>query len=191
MSNYVTVRGFIGTEVNSLVTGTGLPITKFRVGSTHRYHDRKLNTWVDAETNWYSVSLFRQLATNAGASLNKGDAVIVTGKLRIRPWVNEDGKSGTTVEIEADSVGHDLSYGTASFRRSSADKNDAGTQHRAEDLPNGVDGLTGEITASEEFLETAPLDDGPTEDGEAPDGRSEREAKAQSASAHGNTPVPF
>lgn len=148
MSNYVTIRGFVGTEVKCAVAGSGLPITKFRLGSSDRYFDKKINAWTDGDTNWYSVSMFRQLATNAGVSLQKGDRVIVTGKLRIRTWINDEGKSGTTVEIDADSAGHDLLFGTASFRRSSADRNDPALQPATEDGIQGVDYTTGEISAS-------------------------------------------
>lgn len=146
MSDYVTIRGFVGTDVKCSVASSGLPITKFRLGSTNRYLDKKSNTWVDGDTNWYSVSLFRQLATNAGVSLQKGDPIIVTGRLRVRPWINEEGKSGTTVEIDADSAGHDLLFGTASFRRSSAERNDGAIPPLTDDaLPAGLDPMTGEI----------------------------------------------
>ena len=146
MSNYVTIRGFVGTEVKSAVAGSGLPIAKFRLGSSDRYFDKKTNAWVDGDTNWYSVSMFRQLATNAGVSLQKGDRVIVTGKLRVRTWINDEGKSGTTVEIDADSAGHDLLFGTASFRRSSADRDDPAVQAGADDGFDGVNYSTGKIS---------------------------------------------
>jgi single-strand DNA-binding protein len=146
MSNYVTIRGFVGTDVKCSVASTGLPITKFRLGSSDRYFDKKINDWTDGDTNWYSVSMFRQLATNAGVSFQKGDRIIVTGKLRVRSWVNDEGKSGTTVEIDADSAGHDLLFGTASYRRSSADRNDpSAIEAGMGDAPAGLDYGTGEI----------------------------------------------
>jgi single-strand DNA-binding protein len=56
------------------------------------------------------------LAENMFHSLGKGDRVVVAGRLRIREW--EDGeKSGTTVEIDAATVGHDLSWGTSAYTR--------------------------------------------------------------------------
>ncbi|GAA2175735.1 single-stranded DNA-binding protein [Arthrobacter parietis] len=146
MSNYVTIRGFVGTEIKCAVAGSGLPIAKFRLGSSDRYFDKKTNAWVDGDTNWYSVSMFRQLATNAGVSLQKGDRIIVTGKLRVRTWITDEGKSGTTVEIDADSAGHDLVFGTASFRRSSADRNDSAVQEGADEGFDGVNYATGEIS---------------------------------------------
>jgi single-strand DNA-binding protein len=183
MSNYVTIRGFIGTDVKCSVASSGLPITKFRLGSTDRYFDKKTNTWADGETNWYSVSMFRQLATNAGVSLQKGDRVIVTGKLRVRTWVNDEGKSGTTVEIDADSAGHDLLFGTASFRRSSADRNDPSVQAGLDDEYPGVDYGTGELQAAG-FV-------GPGTVAELPPSQSDAEADAEAGVEGTMVPAPF
>ncbi|GAB3531553.1 hypothetical protein GCM10027403_02120 [Arthrobacter tecti] len=167
MSNYVTIRGFVGTEPKCSVASSGLPITKFRLGSTNRFLDKKTNTWTDGETNWYSISLFRQLATNAGVSLQKGDPIIVSGRLRIRPWVNEEGKSGTTVEIDADSAGHDLVFGTASFRRSSAERIDAGAQSADESLPADFNYATGELPSGSDYGASGAPEEGSAVDGEA------------------------
>jgi single-strand DNA-binding protein len=81
-----------------------------------RRYDRNQNKWVDGETNWFTVTAFRQLAINSSTSIAKGDRIIVQGKMRVRDWDNGE-RSGTAVEIEADSMGHDLSWGTANFNR--------------------------------------------------------------------------
>src|SRR5690606_31471352 len=60
---------------------------------------------------------FRQLASNAALSLQKGHRVVVTGRLRIRDW-HSDEKKGINVEIDAEAIGHDLTWGTAAFTRS-------------------------------------------------------------------------
>jgi single-strand DNA-binding protein len=48
--------------------------------------------------------------------VSKGDRVTVSGDLRIRDWDNGE-RTGTSVEVEATSIGHDLNYGTADFTR--------------------------------------------------------------------------
>lgn len=117
MSDVVTVRGFVASEVRMTLTESGLPVANFRLGSTERRFDRGRNQWIDAATNWYSVSMFRALAQNASASVSKGERVIVTGKLKLRQWSKDDGRRGIAPEIDADAVGHDLVWGTAKFRR--------------------------------------------------------------------------
>jgi len=119
MSDTITVTGFVATAPRHLVTGEGLPITSFRLASTQRRYDRRAGEWVDGETNWYTVTGFRQLAVHAAASLVKGDRVLVTGRLRIRDWTSGE-RSGTTVEVEAEALGHDLAWGTTVFTRAAS-----------------------------------------------------------------------
>jgi single-strand DNA-binding protein len=117
MTDMITVRGFVATEVRFFTTNAGLPMASFRLASTDRKLDRETHKWVDAETNWYNVTAFRHLAQNLACSVNKGDPVVVSGRLRLRQWNTEDGKSGTSPDIDADVVGHDLGWGTARFQR--------------------------------------------------------------------------
>ncbi|MEO5920321.1 MAG: single-stranded DNA-binding protein [Pseudolysinimonas sp.] len=119
MTDTISVTGLVATTPKHVVTSTGLTVTTFRLASTQRRFDRAEQKWVDGETNWYTVATFRQLATNVDASLQKGQRVIVTGRLRVRDWAVDD-KRGTNVEIDADAVGHDLSWGTTVFTRSTA-----------------------------------------------------------------------
>jgi single-strand DNA-binding protein len=116
VSDIITLTGIVGTEPRALTTGEGLAITSFRLASTQRRFDRAKDKWVDGDTNWYTITTFRQLATNAAVSVKKGERILVTGRLRIREW-ESGGKAGTNIDIEADSLGHDLSWGTAAFSR--------------------------------------------------------------------------
>ena len=116
MSDQVTVAGLVATTPRHLVTQDGLPITSFRLASSHRKFDRNQSKWIDGETNWFTVTSFRQLAINSAGSVAKGDRVIVTGKLRVRDWDNGE-RAGTSVEIEADGLGHDMTWGSSVFTR--------------------------------------------------------------------------
>lgn len=117
MSNdTMTITGLVATTPRHIVTGEGLPISSFRLASTQRRYDRDAKKWIDGETTWFTVTCFRQLATNAARSLSKGERVVVVGSIRIREWDNGE-RVGTTVEIEADAVGHDLTWGTTVFAR--------------------------------------------------------------------------
>lgn len=191
MTDTITVRGYVATDVRLTSAQSGLAIAGFRMCSTERRFDRETNAWVDGHTNWYSVSMFRQLATHAGASIKKGDRVIVTGRLRVRPWSTADGRTGTSVEIDADTAGHDLMWGTANFRRTTADRTDERAATGQEDqpggagdggLPEGMDIATGELydTAAdfEEVGDPAdPAGPGPADDTD----RSNREEAAETA----------
>ena len=116
MSESFTVSGLVATTPRHLVTQEGLPITSFRLASSKRRFDKTKKIWVEGDTNWFTITSFRQLAINSAASISKGDRVVVSGKLKIRDWDNGE-RSGTSVEVDAESLGHDLVWGTAEFSR--------------------------------------------------------------------------
>ncbi|MHA7272571.1 single-stranded DNA-binding protein [Arthrobacter sp. TMT4-20] len=134
------------------------------------------------------MSMFRQLATNAGVSIKKGDKVVVSGRLRVRPWIREDGRTGTSVDIDAETVGHDLMWGTAHFHRTSADRTGGETSTAGDpsdvqdsdvDYPR-VDQATGEIMDASGGYPERSDDDG----AEHPDGQADRrQADGQTAGA--------
>lgn len=143
MTDTITITGVVGTDPHHHVTTQGLAITSFRLASTRRYFDRAKGSWEDGETNWYTVSAFRQLATNASLAIRKGERVVVHGRLRLRAWETGE-KSGTAVEIEADAIGHDLAWCVTSYGRlrssrpadaSGADAPDAGEASTAAQPP--------------------------------------------------------
>jgi single-strand DNA-binding protein len=65
-------------------------------------------------------------------SIEKGQRIVVVGTVRIRDWEAGE-KTGTTIEITADSIGHDLNYGRAAFTRAVVtDRAQTRTSDRAE-----------------------------------------------------------
>jgi len=116
MSDTITITGNIATEPEHKRTPAGVAITTFRVASGQRRYDRTAGAWVDAHTNWYTVSAFRGLADHAFHSLHKGDRVLLTGRLRLREW-DTGAKKGLTAEIDVEAIGHDLLFGTTRFEK--------------------------------------------------------------------------
>ncbi|WP_405582813.1 single-stranded DNA-binding protein [Streptomyces sp. NBC_01092] len=107
--------GNVATQPVYRELATG-PSARFRLAVTSRYLDRGKNEWTDGHTNFFTVWANRQLATNAAASLNVGDPVVVQGRLKVRSDVRE-GQSWTSADIDALAIGHDLARGTSAFRR--------------------------------------------------------------------------
>lgn len=136
MSDTIAVRGFVATEPRHLVTEGGLPITSFRLVSTRRRYNRQAASWEDGGSNWYTVSAFRRLALSAADCIAKGDPVLVSGRLCLREWAGE--KQGMTVEIEAESIGHDLTWGRSAFTRSPAAAHAGEPVEEADTAPEGI-----------------------------------------------------
>jgi single-strand DNA-binding protein len=116
MSTQIATTGLVATTPRHLITAEGLAITSFRLASSNRKYDEATRKWLDGETNWYTVTAFHDLAKHVSTSINKGDRINVQGLLRVRDWDNGE-RSGTSVEIEAETMGHDLAWGTSVFTR--------------------------------------------------------------------------
>jgi single-strand DNA-binding protein len=93
-----------------------VPFVTFRVASNVRRVDHKTGEYIDAGTNFVNVTAFRSLGINLANSLEKGHPVVVYGRMRINQWTNGE-RTGTTVEIDAYNVGHDLTRGQSTFVR--------------------------------------------------------------------------
>ena len=168
MTDTITLTGLVATNPRHIVTSEGLTITSFRLASNQRRFDRGQNAWIDGDTNWYTVTAFRQLGTHVASSLEKGQRVLVIGRVRIRDWETDE-KSGTSIEIDAEAIGHDLTWGRATFTRSviakSAARDDAseaseGSNDGATEGPTEEDAAPVQESAGltrEETLATTPF----------------------------------
>ncbi|TNM37519.1 single-stranded DNA-binding protein [Nocardioides albidus] len=115
----ITVQGWIGTTP-MLREVAGVPVLNFRLACTPRHFNRTTGAWVDGETQWYGVSAWRRLASNGGPSLHQGDPVVVHGRLDHRTYVNKSGVEVVSLEIDAITIGHDLTRGVATFVKSAS-----------------------------------------------------------------------
>lgn len=116
MSDTILIRGFTASDPALSTLPNGVPVVNFRLASTPRWQDAT-GTWKEGTTNWYTVKAYRRLAQNIATSIEKGQPLVVSGRQRISRWNREDGTQGTTVEVDALGIGHDLNYGTSTFAR--------------------------------------------------------------------------
>ncbi|WP_407555778.1 single-stranded DNA-binding protein [Streptomyces sp. Pv4-95] len=116
----VTLVGNAATAVEHRQTPTGVPVARFRLASTSRRWDRTRECWTDGDTSFYTVRSWRTLADNVAASVAVGEPLIVQGRLRLREGEKppeQGGQRWFSAEVDAVAIGHDLSRGTAAFRR--------------------------------------------------------------------------
>jgi single-strand DNA-binding protein len=121
----ITIQGLVATTPRHIITREDLAITSFRLASHTKIWDRHSARWITKDTNWFTITAFGQLAINANTSIAKGDRVVVSGVLRVRDWDNGE-RAGTSVEVEASSIGHDLVWGTSTFVRVSYNEDNEG-----------------------------------------------------------------
>jgi single-strand DNA-binding protein len=110
------MQGNLVADPVQRVTASGLKVTKFRIASSGRRFDNASGGWVDTEVVYMSVNCWKQLGLNVMQTLHKGDTVVVGGRLRFREYdAPEGGGRRQAYEIEASSVGPDLSRYVGTF----------------------------------------------------------------------------
>ncbi len=125
--SFVTVVGNVVSDPISRPTKVGKPFASLRVASTTRRWDPEKRAFVDGSTNYVNVAAFNALAANVMASVKKGHPVVVYGRLRVNQWETEKGEPRTSVEVDAYTLGHDLTRGQSAFTkpdRTQLDAND-------------------------------------------------------------------
>jgi single-strand DNA-binding protein len=119
--SYVTVVGTALHNPERRAIRPDISVAHFRIASTPRRFDRETQNWVDGPSLRIRVNCWRRLADHVCGSIFSGDPVIVYGRIVTRDWKTEQGEPRLSYELEAISVGHDLTRGVAAFTRSRAE----------------------------------------------------------------------
>jgi single-strand DNA-binding protein len=138
----VTLAGRVAKEPSFTLVGNK-PKATIRVAWSPRYRDRVTGEWKDGSTSFANVECWRNLASNVKASLCKGNAVVVTGRLRVREFEDREGRRRISVEIDAESIGHNLSSGVTHLMPGLRQADGAGGADGADGAGTGeqLDGL--------------------------------------------------
>ncbi|KGN34783.1 single-stranded DNA-binding protein [Knoellia sinensis KCTC 19936] len=132
----VTVHGRLVADPEVCVGKSGQPYAKFRIASTPRRPvSGQPGAYEDGETAFYNVYAFRNLGANVVKSFRRGEPIIVHGRLRVRDFQRDDKSYGTSVNIDANGAGHDLSWGQAAYEK--VIKPSYGTGDRMDDAFGG------------------------------------------------------
>ena len=134
---HINLTGYVATQPVLKEIKPGMTNLTMRVAWTPRRQDRTTGEWVDGNTSYVTVICWRRLAGNVATCLRKGDPVIVKGRLSVRSYEDKEGQSRIVVEVEASSVGHDLSRGVAQFQRVRPQTGMTAAEHAASLLAEG------------------------------------------------------
>jgi single-strand DNA-binding protein len=134
---HISLTGYVATQPVMKETKQGTPNLTMRVAWTPRRQDRTTGEWVDGNTSYLTVICWRRTAGNVAICLRKGDPVIVKGRLSVRTYDDKEGQPRIVVEVDASSVGHDLSRGVAHFQRVRPQTGMTAAEHAAAVLAAG------------------------------------------------------
>ena len=82
--------------------GNSPRVARFRLATTDRYRDRNGET--RENTEWHSITAWRNSAEFVEGYVKKGSQVYVEGRLRNRQWTDQNGQTRYTTEIEATNI---------------------------------------------------------------------------------------
>lgn len=96
--NKILIIGNVGREPQMRYTPKGTPVTSFSVATSRRY---TVDGEQREETQWFNVSAWNRLAETCNQYVVKGMKVYVDGRLSSREWVGQDGRTRTSLEVNA------------------------------------------------------------------------------------------
>ncbi len=116
--NSVTLVGNLTRDPELRYTTTGRGVASFGLAVNRRYQQN--GEWQE-QVSFFNVVAWGDLGENAAASLNKGNRIIVTGRLEQRQYETREGEKRSVVEVIADELGPSLRWAQAQVERISRD----------------------------------------------------------------------
>ena len=116
MQNLVIIAGNVGAAPETRTTQGGTKITQFSLATSRPKRDSEGKTLKDSEgrriedTEWHKVTCFNGIAKTVAEYVEKGQKVMVRGRIHYTRWTDNDQIERYGVEIIADEVTF-LSYG--------------------------------------------------------------------------------
>lgn len=135
----ITMTGNLTSNPELKFTPQGVARAGFRIACGERKKNEQ-GEWVDGDTTFINVTVWRNLAENVAESLQKGDTVTVIGRLKSRTVEDEERGKATFFDVDATDVSVSLARATAKPVRVSNNNTDS--------TPSNIDPWAVETTAS-------------------------------------------
>jgi single-strand DNA-binding protein len=96
------IIGHLGKDPEMRYTPSGRPVTTFTVAVSRSWNSADGER--HAETEWFNVVAWGNLAEICKQYLAKGQQVYVEGRLQTRRWDDKEGQKHTSVEVVANEM---------------------------------------------------------------------------------------
>ncbi len=98
LRNKVSLIGRLGAQPELVTFESGKTLARFSIATNERYKD-KTGEWQD-QTQWHNIIAWGKTADLVGKILNKGQEVIVQGRLVNKSYETKTGEKRFGTEIE-------------------------------------------------------------------------------------------
>lgn len=99
--NKVILLGNLTRDPEVRYTPNGIAVASFAIAVNRKY---KQGDETKDEVSYIDIVVFGKQAESCGQYINKGDSVLIDGRLQQRRWETEDGQKRSKVEVVAQSV---------------------------------------------------------------------------------------
>jgi single-strand DNA-binding protein len=123
--NSVTLVGNLTKDPELRYTTGGRGVASFGLAVNRRY---QVNGEWQEQVSFFNVVAWGDLGENAAASLNKGNRIVVTGRLEQRSYETREGEKRNVTEVIADDLGPSLRWAQAQIERISRDNADGASR---------------------------------------------------------------
>ena len=97
--NQVVLFGHLGADPKLVQTKQGTSVVNLRVATNATWKNKDGEK--EERTDWHQVVVWGAQAERCAEHLRKGRAVLVTGRIQSRQWVDEEGEERYATEIIA------------------------------------------------------------------------------------------
>lgn len=101
MLNHIIIMGRLTRDPELRRTGSGLAVTKFTVAVERDFPNKDTG---EKETDFINCVAWRQTGEFVGKYFTKGSMIIVSGRLQLNKWTDDNGVKRTLPEIVAENV---------------------------------------------------------------------------------------
>ena len=120
MLNQIVIMGRLTRDPELRRTGSGIAVASFCVAVDRDYTSDPSG---EKETDFINCVAWRQKGEFVSKYFQKGSMIVVSGRLQIRKWTDNNGNNRTTAEI----VAEELYFGESKKDRSNAAPNPYGS----------------------------------------------------------------
>ena len=118
MLNHIVLMGRLVRDPELRRTQSGVPVASFRIAVDRDFGNRETG---EREADFIDVVAWRQTGEFVSKYFAKGRMAVVSGRLQMRNWTDNQGNKRTSAEVVADNVYNGNSYAGNNGSRSYGD----------------------------------------------------------------------
>ncbi|HEY4695511.1 MAG TPA: single-stranded DNA-binding protein [Candidatus Hydromicrobium sp.] len=150
--NNITILGNLTRDPELRFTPNGTAVVSFGLAVNRNIQNKNSGEW-ETQVDFFNVTAWYKLAENCAESLNKGDRVLVSGRLSQDSWESKEGQKRSTVKIIASAVAPSLEFASCKVEKNpKAEEGVSGGKASGE-------GVSGEGVSGEGSIEEADFSD--------------------------------